>query len=67
MPDARRFSRRLRTYLLTTGRTEALATVVSVRSYSCISGSTMWLSDTGTPGMISAASSATRNSCLPFR
>ena len=53
-------------YLEGTGRTAALATVESVRSYSCISGRTSWLSDTGRSPSSSAAISPMRFSCAPF-
>ena len=65
-PASANLLRRLEIYLPTTGRTAAFATVVSVRSYSCISGRTSWLSDTGTFGIISRARSPTCCSCAPF-
>ena len=57
---------RLCTYFCTRGRTYEFATVVTVRSYSCISGTTSEDSDTGTPGSTSAAISLMRRSCASF-
>ncbi len=57
---------RLATYLETRGRTYELATVVTVRSYSCISGTTSEDRETGMPGSSREAISRTRRSCDAF-
>ena len=58
------FDCRFLTYFCTRGRTYELATVVTVRSYSCISGTTSDDSETGMPGRMSCAISLMRRSCL---
>src|SRR5690606_9220894 len=60
------FAVRLLTYRCTCGRTYEFATVVTVRSYSCISGTTSHDNDTGMPGSSSRATSRTRRSCMSF-